>query len=196
MQEAECLNRAIARYRRAHGESDPLAPALERLQREGWALWRVPEAEHPDVRRCAADFIVDYVEHALDDHRICDEEMGRIATLKSIFAMREGDLHALNRHRIAELVALEMERMLIDERVEDAELLQQAALQRALDLGFDQFLALARAPVERIVERLLAQARQAGPEARAGVLRRIGALQTVVRIDTTTLTATWPGASP
>lgn len=184
----DCLQHAIGRHRAAHGADDPLAPALACLEAQGRGMRRDPDAEESRARGHAAGFMVCYVEPALGDHRIAGEEMQRIAALKSIFAMREGDLFELRGDRIAGLLRDGMERMLVDERIGDGEALHRADLQRASDLGYDQYPAMTRGPIRRIVERLLAGARDRAPDMRAPVLRRIAALRT----DPATMTVVGP----
>lgn len=185
-----CLLHAIHSYRDAHVIDGHFALCLDRLQEQGFSLFRETDAKIPDVRRDAASFVIHYIALALDDHRISPQEMENILTLKHIYALDEGDLLALQQPAVAELLEWEMSQILSDEHVDRAEAIHQSDLQRALGLGYDQYLRLTREALRPVVERLLEQAR-VRPDEHAGVLRNLQGLQTVLRIDTTTMTAIW-----
>lgn len=186
-----CLLHAIRSYRDAHEVGGFFNACLQRLQEQGFSLLKDPDAALPEVRRNAAGFVIHYITLALDDHRISPEEMHNILSLKHIYALDEGDLLALQPPAVAELLEWEMSRILADEQVDRAEAIHQSDLQRALGLGYDQYLQLTRDALRPVVERLLEQARLR-PGKRAAVLRSLQGLQTVLRIDTSTMTATWP----
>ncbi|HEU4797418.1 MAG TPA: hypothetical protein VFT63_00740 [bacterium] len=165
---------------------------LDRLEVQGFALIRDLEASIYEVRWNAADFVLHYVARALDDHRISEREMGNILALKRIYALDEGDLLALQRDAIAELLRVEMAMILADEDVNELEVMHQADLQRALGLGYDEYLQLTRESIRPLVDRILDDAKGHGEQQQNEIIRRLQALQRVFRVDRTTMTAIWP----
>lgn len=115
--------------------SPEFSGALDRLEKDGLSQIRDPAASSKSVRRSAASFLIHYIGFVLDDHRICEREMENIVALGRIFNLEEGDLLAMHRSAVADLLRVEMEKMLSDDRVDDLEVMHQADLQRALGLG-------------------------------------------------------------
>lgn len=192
MDTEDLLSRAIRDYRARYDVSPEFSESLDRLEVHGFSLDRDPAASLQHVRWNAAGFIVHYIEFVLDDHRLSDREMQNVFVLSRIFNLDEGDLLALQRPAIAELICVEMERMLVDERVDDLEAMHQADLQRALGLGYDEYLRLARESIRPLVHRLLDEARGGSRQQQDKVIRRLQGLQSVLRIDPETMTAIWP----
>ncbi|KAF1013819.1 MAG: hypothetical protein GAK31_02836 [Stenotrophomonas maltophilia] len=186
-----CLSHAIANYRNENQALGPFAACLDRLQTDGFGQVRDPDAASPEVRLHASGFVIQYISLALCDHRISPSEMDNILVLKRIYALDEGDLLALQRPAIASLLGREMAQILVDEHVDRDESIHQSDLQRALGLGYDQFLHLTRQMIRPLVERQLERAR-AFPSERAQVLRQLQGLGRVLHLDTTTMTAVWP----
>lgn len=187
----DCLLQAIASYRAKYAFSPEFSDALERLERLGLSVARDPAADLRHVRWNAANFLIHYIASVLDDHRIGDTEMENIVALGRIFALEEGDLLAMHRSAVADLLQAEMELMLADERVDDLESMHQADLQRALGLGYDDYLQLTRESMRPLVDRMLAEARSGSASRRHEVIRRLQSLQTVIRIDPETMRALW-----
>ncbi|MCL7714441.1 hypothetical protein [Stenotrophomonas mori] len=185
------LLQAIQAYRETHAVTGLFAQCLARLEDKGFSLLRDPDASAPDVRHGASALIVHCIASALDDHRISPTEMDSISALKRIYAIEEGDLLALQKAAIHDLLSQEMQRILADEQVDRAEALLQSDLQRALDLGYDDYLRLTRSSLRPVVERLLAAARESTPGQQRRILRKLQKLETVLRIDPSTLTAIW-----
>src|SRR5690606_7682695 len=104
----------------------------------------------------------------------------------------EGDLLSMHRPAIAGLLRTEMEKILADEHVDDLEVMHQGDLQRALGIGFDDYLDLSRETIRPVVERLLRESRGHGKRQQDEIIRRLQALQTVLRVDLETMTAIWP----
>lgn len=187
-----CLSRAIADYRATYIFSSEFSEALTRLEERGLSPTRDPGASSEDVRRSAARFLVHYVGFVLDDHRISEDEMGNIIALGRMFALEEGDVLSMHPDAVTELLRVEMEKMLADEHVDDVEVMHQADLQRALGLGYDDYLRLTRESIKPLVDRLLVEAKDGSKRQQDEVIRRLQALQTVVRVDPETMVAIWP----
>lgn len=187
-----CLREAIRDYRAQNAVPEAFSQCLDSLDAQGFSLIRDPMASIHEVRWNAADFIIHYIELALDDHRISEREMGNILALKRIYALDEGDLLALQRHAVADLLRLEMAKILADEQVNDLEVMHQADLQRALGLGYDEYLQLTRESIRPVVDQMLDDAKGRSEQQQNEIVRRLQALQTVLRVDRTTMTAIWP----
>lgn len=192
MHTPSCLAQAIADYRAQYAFSPEFSDALDRLEAQGFSMFRDPAASVRHVRWSAASFLIHYVAFVLDDHRISDVEMANILALGRIFDLEEGELLTMHRGAIAELLRVEMEKMLVDEHVDDLELMHQSDLQRALGLGYDDYLQLTRESIRPVVNQLLARARDGSRQQQEEIIRRLQALQTVIRIDPETMTAIWP----
>lgn len=187
-----CLLEAITEYRAERTVPEVFALCLDRLEAQGFSLVRDPEAQAHEVRWNAADFIIHYVAHALDDHRISETEMGNILSLKRIYSLDEGDLLALQRHAVSDLLCSEMAKILADEHVNDLEVMHQNDLQRALGLGYDQYLQLTRESIKPVVNQILDDVKGRSEQQQNEIIRRLQALQTVLRVDKATMTAIWP----
>lgn len=190
-----CLSHAISSYLETNKPQARFSACLDRLQEQGLALVRDPEAELAEVRQEAALFVIEYISLALRDHHVSPEEMDNILALKRIYALDEGDLLALQQPAISRLLSREMAQILVDEHVDRDEAIHQSDLQRALGLGYDQFLQLTRQMIRPIVERQLERARTM-PAERERVLRQLQGLGRVLQVDTATMTAVWPQVAP
>lgn len=187
-----CLLEAIREYRAERAIPEVFARCLDRLEKQGFFLIRDPEVSIHEVRWNAADFIIYYIERALDDHRISEQEKENILSLKRIYALDEGDLLALQRHAVSDLLRSEMAKILADEHVDDLEVTHQNDLQRALGLGYDQYLQLTRESIKPVVNQILDDAKGRSEQQKDEIIRKLQALQTVLRVDRTAMTAIWP----
>lgn len=188
----DCLSQAIADYRARYAFSQEFSEALDRLEQHGLSRVRDPAADVRHVRWSAASFLIHYIASVLDDHRICDREVENIVALGRIFNLDEGDLLAMHRSEVADLLRVEMEKMLADEHVDDLEVMHQADLQRALGLGYDDYLQLTRESIRPVVDQMLGEAKGRNRRQQDEIIRRLQALQTVLRVDPETMTAVWP----
>jgi hypothetical protein len=101
------------------------------------------------------DLLLYYLRHVLSDHRLAPDEQITIRELKVLLRISEGDFTAHRRAEVAALLTEQLERMLHDDLIDNAEALQQVELQRAFDLSYDEYLALTRPAIEAAVERLI-----------------------------------------
>lgn len=146
-------------YLDEHGDSGPIGDIAARLA-EG-TLTREHVGAVLGVRPAAwilptlLDLPLHYVRTVLQDHVLSAAEQDTVRDLKLLLRIREGDFLEHRRAEVAVLLAQQLDRMLEDEHIDDAEALQQVELQRAFDLGYDEYLALTRTAVDDSVERLL-----------------------------------------
>lgn len=111
-----------------------------------------------------------------------------IRQLKIIFRIKDADLYKLKRDEVKELLTIEISRILSDKIVDQSEALHQVDLQRVLDLSYDQYLELARKPIERIVDDLIAKMSADGvvtDAEREELFRQIIALDTMYSLSPT-----------
>ncbi|MDR6992253.1 hypothetical protein [Luteimonas sp. 3794] len=148
-----------------------------------------------EIRAEAASFVLHAIRDSLHDHILSETEADAIEALKYGLGLDEGDLQALQHVRTRDFLSSEIESMLADGAIDDSESLRKSGLQRALGLGYDQFLFLAQDGMRPAVERILEDARH---ERRHGggspSLDRLKRLRTFVRIDFDALEAIWPNA--
>lgn len=186
------LQAAIASYRSEHPTDDSFDRCLDVIA----AMLNDPSAIPVDLTRSgkwhAGLFVIHYVDAVLDDHRIDEGEKKIISSLKYLFRIEEGDLLQMHASEIRRLLTMEMERILSDEQVTEPEAVHQSDLQRALDLGYDDYLHLVRESIRPLVDRLMLAARNSSTDhERAQVFSRLQMLQIVVKIDTEKLEAVW-----
>lgn len=103
------------------------------------------------------DFVLHYVEMALEDHAVLEVELQNVRQLKRLLAVDEGAFWEDRREAIGHLITMETFWILADLEVTTAEEEHQAAVQAVFDLGYDQYVELARGMVERARKDLLAR---------------------------------------
>lgn len=168
---------------------------LQELAKSGFSRASEPESElGPQDLQLAAGFIVHYLALALNDHALSGEEQLRIRELKRHFGLEEGDLVRLQRQAVVTLLQAEMSVILQDAAVDGVEQIHQVDLQKALDLGYDQFLDLIEPSIQPIVEGLLDQLRATpfpSPGLKDAVFKRLRLLNFVIPLDPLTLQVDW-----
>ena len=128
------------------------------------------------------DLVLFCVRDAVRDHCLTTDELDAIRGLYVTFRLREGDFYLRRRKEVAEILQVEMHRILDDERVDAAEVSYLEALQRVFGLGYDQYLELTRDAVTPLIDRAITRAAGDGivtGDERAELDRRIAALSTV-----------------
>ena len=104
---------------------------------------RIDPSDH-EMRTEAANFILHAVRRSIQDHVLCESEADAIEELKYVFGLDEGDLPSLQPAQTRDFMSSEIGAMVADGAIDDAESLRKSGLQRALGLGYDQFLFLAQ----------------------------------------------------
>jgi hypothetical protein len=136
----------------------PLAPIIVSLSR-GIAPMeldeRLSESAALDAKVTAGHFMLFGIREAVADHILSDDEMAALRHLTRVFRLQEGDLLANHRTAVAELLCLELERLLEDRRIDPAEAIHKVRLQELLGLGYDQFVALTMPEIENVVVDLM-----------------------------------------
>lgn len=126
------------------------------------------------------DLLLFYLKSVLSDHRLSTDEQFTVRELKLLLRINEGEFIDYRRAEIAALLSEQLERMLLDDHIDNSEALQQIELQRVFDLGYDQYLALTRLSVEAAVERLIRQVEApTSVEERNTASAKLNALKTV-----------------
>jgi hypothetical protein len=139
-------------------------------------------SESRSFRNGLLDLVLYCIRDAVRDHCLTADELELIRQLTVTFRVAEGEFYAQRRAHVAEVLRLEMHRILADERVDAFELSYLQALQRIFGLGYDQYLELTRDAFTPIVDRAIAKATVDGivtAEERAEIDRQIAALSTV-----------------
>lgn len=85
--------------------------------------------------------------------------------MKRLLFIEEGSFYALRRSEVALVLAAELDPILEDYRIEDAEDLQLFELQAAFDLSYDQYLELVSGPVQHAMFMLVARGNLSGRDA-------------------------------
>src|SRR3989338_302489 len=138
------ISHLIDHFLETRAVSSGAAALLKRLRSgatDREAVWE-GVVEDKDVERDLAAFIVHVISYMLADHHLSDDEIATLTWVRYVLRADEGELVAYQREAVKDLIHAEMTVMLSDARVEDSEALFQADLQRALGLGYDEFLSL------------------------------------------------------
>jgi hypothetical protein len=129
------------------------------------------------------DLLLYCVRLALADHDLTDSEMAALKWLARVFRVEEGELLDQRREEVAELVGVEMRRILLDRQVDAIEAGFKVRLQEALGLSYDQFLELSKAWVEETVTELFEMGAAVEGSDIHWLQERIANLDTVFDLD-------------
>lgn len=125
----------------ASGKADPERyheiVARDGLEREIW------------FRKDRLDLVLGYVESALETGSLDRERQRDISALKEWLDIAEGDFARYRPSEVSAILQKQLELILADLRVDEAEDVYQVVLQTAFDLGYDQYLAFPRVTLER-----------------------------------------------
>lgn len=133
------------------------------------------------------DLVLDYVGTIAERGRISFDAAKDVEMLKVDFEIREGDFFVHRPVEVAVILSHQLDRILEDLQIDNAEDLYQVELQKAFDLGYDQYLQLTRPAFERML--LTSQLAVAEAEAQGdseAVLRlqeKASALEPIVRLS-------------
>lgn len=142
-------------------------------------------SHEPWFRKQCLDLVLGFLQTLLDSGPLTSEAQEELFWLKRSLAVREGELFDYRPAEITALLGGQMEAILADGAVDDAEERYQVELQRALDLGYDQYLALSRRAIEdtlRDLELRLAMRESASED--LSLRERIRALQSLYWLAT------------
>src|ERR1043166_5042771 len=109
------------------------------------------------------DWILDYIRQALASRPLAAEVADAVEPMKHVLGIREGDFYNFRPLEIKAILCGQLDLILEDGVLEDHEELAQASLQRAFDLGYDQYLALTRPRYEIALQEIRAALLNAKP---------------------------------
>ena len=132
-----------------------------------------------DSRDDLLDLTLYYIRLALADHELTDEEMDTTRTLKRLFKIQEGDLANHRTEEVAELLSVQIKRVLADRAVDPDEALHKARLQEVFDLGYDQFVELTKPLIEEAIAEIVEVAAVTNGMGIGWIEERIRSLDTV-----------------
>ena len=188
-QVSDRLRAVFAAHAVAEHQQGVIATVVDQLADGSLAVETVDRAiamakdESPNViRRELAGLLVHYIEYATRDGKLTADELADVRFLNVSFRLRSGEVLKHQRDPICEILDREMNRILLDERVDQVELEYQTELQSALGLGYDEFLHLTRDAFDGIVEGWIARIRaddSVSPEERQIFDERMRQLRTV-----------------
>jgi hypothetical protein len=137
----------------------------------------------PEMRAAEVGLILDFLTSHLERGVSITELVAPVRALKRYFAIREGELLGLRRVEIASIVGHQMEGILARPDAVVAEGTDEVELQAFFDLGYDDFLAMARPAFERVHAQLRGQRVESQPDPRLAA-RRLAAFEPVFRLAT------------
>lgn len=105
-------------------------------------------------RQQIADLVVEYLSRLQLIGPISEEQLVEIELLKSALHVREGELLEYRPAEIATILNRAVDSALLDGTLDDREDTELSHLQIAFDLGYDDFLRLCRAALERGLQAL------------------------------------------
>jgi len=136
-----------------------LADIVEELATEGVSVGNLQELRSrikvlrdPDYESQVLDMILYYIKTCIRDHALSQVEKQDIQKLLTLFQITEGDFYRLRHGEIADLLAVEVNRIILDGNLEKKEDFYQTELQRLLGLSYDQYVELTREYVTKILD--------------------------------------------
>jgi hypothetical protein len=108
------------------------------VAREGW------------FQKDRLDLVIGFVRSILELGPLNPEHQRDVSRLKEFLRIAEGELASERPAEIASLLQEQLEIILADREINEQEDLYQVELQRAFDLGYDQYLLLIRSVLERV----------------------------------------------
>jgi hypothetical protein len=126
----------------AAGQTSPTS-YLEVVERHGVAreLW---------FQKDRLDLVIGFVRSILELGPLNTEHQRDVIQLKEFLHVAEGELASERPAEIASLLQEQLEIILADREINEEEDLYQVELQRAFDLGYDQYLLLIRTVLEKV----------------------------------------------
>lgn len=162
---SDVLSQYIAQYQ----PPEKLADIVEDLTTEGVSVEnlqelrsRIKTLRDPGYESQVLDMILYYIKTCIKDHVLSQVEKQDIQKLLTLFQIKEGDFYRLRRSEIADLLAVEVNRIILDGHLEKKEDFYQTELQRLLGLSYDQYVELTREFVTKILDSIGADS-QADP---------------------------------
>ena len=85
------------------------------------------------------DLILIYINLALNDHILSENEKKNIRLLKIYFKIKEGDFYKYRFSEVEEILQRQFERLYMDDKIDESEELHKVDLQEIFGLSYDQF---------------------------------------------------------
>ncbi len=85
------------------------------------------------------DLVIVYINLALNDHIISENEWKNIELLKNYFKIKEGDFIEKRHSEIEDILQRQFERQYSDNKIDNLESIHSVYLQEIFDLSYDQF---------------------------------------------------------
>jgi hypothetical protein len=134
-------------------------------------------------RKTELDLVLTFIQAAVAAKAFGAEQQRCFELLKELFEVKEGEFMRCRPVELATLLGEQLEAILEDNVIDPAEDEYQAALQDALDLGFDQYMALCRRAFENASLRLHdAITREPHSGRRMDLERQLDALAPLIRL--------------
>jgi hypothetical protein len=134
-------------------------------------------------RKQVADIALGFIEDCLADGALSEHALADIHALNACLSLDKGAYFKLRPAEVGALLGEELDRILDDDLITDAEELYQVELQAAFGLGYDEYLLLTRRAFERAFAQLSRSADMGGPSA-VDAKRKLKALEPIYRLAT------------
>lgn len=106
-----------------------------------------------DINEELLDLILVYINLALNDHIISENERRNIKRLKIHFKIKEGDFIEKRYSEIEDVLQRQFERLYSDNKIDTTESMHNVDLQEIFDLSYDQFDKFKEREVAKALER-------------------------------------------
>jgi len=141
-------------------------------------------AKEPWFRRQILDLVLGHVTRLLEHSPLDAAAQRELRGLRRFLDIRDGEFSRFRAGEVAALLEEQFERILEDFVIDNSEELQQVELQAVFGVSYDEYLALIRAPLERVVARL-SELRSAGtPAESSSASTKLAALEPMYRLAT------------
>lgn len=129
------------------------------------------------------DLSLGFIQSGLDGGRMTQEHLADVRKLNAFFRIKDGDFIANRPAEVAAVLSAQLEVILEDSVLSEAEELLQVELQSCFGLGYDEYLTLTRVPFEHAILDLQLRAGGQGAVAQ-DARRKLAALEPMYRLVT------------
>ena len=106
-----------------------------------------------DIKEELLDLVLVYINLALNDHILTDNEKKNIKLLKAYFKIEEGDFYKYRFSEVEEILQRQFERLYLDDKIDEHEELHKVDLQEIFGLSYDQFDSFKSVEIIKALER-------------------------------------------
>lgn len=112
----------------------------------------IKQTQNKFIKSQFLELISLYIRETLEDDFLSTEELFNVTQLKRFFRINEGDFYRIKPEIVKEIITKQIEKMFLDNEVDNIEALHKVELQGLFDLSYDQFLKIFNEEAMHLVE--------------------------------------------